>query len=141
VAIDVDLALEPDGLPGAATIMVMSRSPRAEKIPLLGCAVLREDGVVTHVTSGENAGKSPVARFPARQARYGFIELDGKSPATQRFPLAVDPSWNSRKLRLAVFVQYKRTGAVLHATDVPRRSATTTATPTIIPAKAAPGAH
>jgi hypothetical protein len=61
VAIDVDVALEPDGLPGAATIMVTSRSPRAEKIPLLGCAVLREDGVVTHVTSGENAGKSLVA--------------------------------------------------------------------------------
>jgi hypothetical protein len=139
--IDVDLALEPDGLSGTATIRVTSRSPRAEKTPLLVCAVLREDGVVTHVTSGENAGKSLVARFPARQTRYGFIELDDKSPATQRFPFAVDPSGNSRKLRLAVFVQDKRTGAVLQATDVPWRSTTTAAMPAIIPAKAASGAH
>jgi hypothetical protein len=141
VAIDVDLALRPDGLSGTATVKVTSRSARAEKTPLLVCAVLREDGVVTHVLSGENAGKSLVARFPARQTKYEFIELDAKSPATQRFPFAVEPSWNSRKLRLAVFVQEKRTGVVLQATDVPWRSTTTAATPAIIPAKAAPGAH
>ena len=74
-----------DGLSGTATIKVTSRSPRAEKTPLLVCAVLREDGVVTDIPSGENAGKSLVARFPARQTKYEFIELDGKSPATQRF--------------------------------------------------------
>ena len=59
-----------DGLSGTATIKVTSRSPRAEKTPLLVCAVLREDGVVTDIPSGENAGKSLVARFPARQTKY-----------------------------------------------------------------------
>ena len=63
-----------------------SRSTAAEKSPLLVCAVLREDGVVTEIPSGENAGKSLVARFPARQTKYEFIELDGKSPTTNAFP-------------------------------------------------------
>ena len=98
---------------------------RAEKTPLLVCAVLREDGVVTDIPSGENAGKSLVARFPARQTKYEFIELDGKSPATQRFPFAIEPAWNRRNLRLAVFVQDKRTGMVHQATDIPWRSTPT----------------
>ncbi len=76
-----------DGRSGTATIKVTSRSTAAEKSPLLVCAVLREDGVVTDVPSGENAGKSLVARFPARQTKYEFIELDGKSPTTQAFHL------------------------------------------------------
>jgi hypothetical protein len=122
VAIDVDLALEQDGRSGTAAIKVTSRSPRAEKTPLLVCAVLREDGVVTDIPSGENAGKSLVARFPARQTRFEFIELDGKSFATQRFAFAIEPTWNRRNLRLAVFVQDKRTGVVHQATDLPWRS-------------------
>ena len=125
VSIDVDLDLKSDGLSGTANIKVTSRSPRAEKSPLLVCAVLREDGVVTDVPSGENAGKSLVARFPARQSRYEFIELDGKSPATPRFSFAIEPTWNRRNLRLAVFVQDKRTGAVHQATDLPWRSTPT----------------
>ena len=92
MAIDVALDLKSDGLSGTATIKVTSRSARAEKTPLLVCAVLREDGVVTDIPSGENAGKSLVARFPARQTKYEFIELDGKSPATRRFPFAIEPS-------------------------------------------------
>jgi hypothetical protein len=128
VAIDVDLALKPDGLSGTATIKVTSRSNRAEKTPLLVCAVLREDGVITHVPSGENAGKALVARFPARQMKYEFIELDGRSPATQRFPFAIERPWNREKLRLAVFVQDKRTGAVHQATDLPWRSRPTAST-------------
>jgi hypothetical protein len=122
VAIDVDLALEKDGRSGTAAIEVTSRSPRAEKAPLLVCAVLREDGVVTKIPSGENAGKSLVARFPARQTKFEFIELDGKSPATRRFAFAIEPMWNCRNLRLAVFVQDKRTGVVHQATDLPWRS-------------------
>jgi hypothetical protein len=93
-----------------------------EKTPLLVCAVLREDGVATDVLSGENAGKSLVARFPARLTKYDFIELDGKSPATQRFSFEIEPAWNRRKLRLAVFVQDKRTGIVHQAADLPWRS-------------------
>jgi hypothetical protein len=83
---------------------------------------------VTHVPSGENAGKSLVARFPARQTKYEFIELDGKSPATQRFPFAIEPAWDRRKLRLAVFVQDKRTGAVHQAADMPWASTATAPT-------------
>ena len=122
VELDVALDLKGDGLSGTATIKVTSRSTRAEKSPLLVCAVLREDGVVTDVPSGENAGKSLVARFPARQTKYEFIELDGKSPATQRFPFVIEPTWKRQNLRLAVFVQDKRTGVVHQATDLPWRS-------------------
>ena len=141
VGLDVALNLKGDGLSGTATIKVMSRSPRAEKTPLLLCAVLREDGAVTDIPSGENAGKSLVARFPARQTKYDFIELDGKSPATQRFPFAIEPTWNRRKLRLAVFVQDKRTGAVHQAADLPWRSTPTAPTSSASTAKAAPGAR
>ena len=141
VAIEVDLGLESDGLSGTVTVKVTSRSARAEKTPLLVCAVLREDSVVTDIPSGENAGKSLVARFPARRTKYEFIELAGKSPATQRFPFTIEPTWDRRNLRLAVFVQDKRTGAVHQATDVPWRSNTTAATSATSPAKAAPGAR
>ena len=72
---------------------------------------------------------SPIsARFPARQAKYEFIELDGKSPVTQRFPFAIEPTWNRKHLRLAVFVQDKRTGAVHQADDLPWRATPTAAT-------------
>jgi hypothetical protein len=141
VAIDVDLGLESDALSGRATVKVTSRSARAEKTPLLVCAVLREDSVVTDIPSGENAGKSLVARFPARLTKYEFVELDGEAPATQRFPFAIKPTWDRRNLRLAVFVQDKRTGVVHQATDLPWRSTRTAATAAASTAKAAPGAH
>ncbi|QEH32523.1 hypothetical protein OJF2_10000 [Aquisphaera giovannonii] len=124
-AVDVDVSLDvkdPGGkakAQAAATIRVRSRSPRAERTPLLVCAVIREDGVVTDVPSGENAGKSLVARFPARRTKYEFVELDGKAASTSRFSFDVDPSWDRRHLRLAAFVQDKRTGAVLQAADIP----------------------
>ena len=137
VELDVALDLKGNGLSGTATIQVTSRSARAEKSPLLVCAVLREDGVVTDIPSGENAGKSLVARFPARQTKYKFIELAGKSPATQRFTFAIEPAWNRQALRLAVFVQDKRTGAVHQAADLPWRSTPTVAAPATSTAKAA----
>ena len=69
VQIDVALDLEGDGLSGTATIKVKSRSTRADRSPLLVCAVLREDGVVTDIPSGENAGKSLVtASRPDRRS-------------------------------------------------------------------------
>ena len=125
VRLDVTLDIKSGGLSGTATIKVTSRSTRAEKSPLLVCAVLREDGVVTDVPTGENAGKSLVARFPARQTKYETIELDGKSPATQRFSFELDRAWNRQKLRLAVFVQDKRTGVVHQAADVPWQTPST----------------
>jgi hypothetical protein len=119
VRLDVTLDQKSGELSGTATIKVTSRSTRAEKSPLLVCAVLREDGVVTDVPAGENAGKSLVARFPARQTKYETIELDGKAPVTERFSFVIEPDWNRQKLRLAVFVQDKRTGVVHQAADVP----------------------
>jgi hypothetical protein len=139
VGLDVALALKGDGLSGTATIKVTSRSTRAEKSPLLVCAVLREDGVVTDVPSGENAGKSLVARFPARRTKYEFIELDGKSPSTQRFPFEIERSWKRQNLRLAVFVQDKRTGAVHQATDLPWQSTPTAAPSATLTSKASRG--
>ena len=130
VQIDVALDLKADALSGTATIKVTSRSTQAERSPILICAVLREDGVVTNVPSGENAGKALIARFPARQTKYEFIELDGKSTVTQKFPFVIEPTWNRQKLRLAVFVQDKRTGAVHQATDLPWRSTAAVATST-----------
>jgi hypothetical protein len=118
----VSLDVKKDGLSGTATIKVISQSPRVEKSPLLVCAVLREDGVVTDVRSGENAGKSLVARFPARRTKYDFIELDDKSPSTQRFRFEIEPTWKCENLRLAAFVQDKRTGVVHQAADLPWRS-------------------
>jgi hypothetical protein len=139
VQLEVALDLEAPGRSGTATIKVTSRSARAEKSPLLVCAVLREDGVVTGVASGENAGKSLVARFPARQTKYEFIELDSNSPATQRFTFAIKPAWNPQNLRLAVFVQDKRTGVVHQAADLPWRATPPHATPPASTAKAARG--
>jgi hypothetical protein len=125
VGLDVSLEVGSDGRSGAATINVTSRSAGAEKSPLLVCAVLREDGVVTDIPSGENAGKSLVARFPARQTKYEFIELDGKSPTTKRFSFKIEPAWNRQNLRLAVFVQDKRTGVIHQATDLAWQSTPT----------------
>ena len=122
VRLDVALDLKGEGLSGTATIKVTSRSARAEQSPLLVCAVLREDGVVTAIPSGENKGRSLVARFPARQTKYEFIELDGKSPTTQRFSFEIEPTWKRQNLRPAVYVQDDRTGIVHQATDLPWRS-------------------
>jgi hypothetical protein len=141
VALDVALDLKGDGLSGKATIKVTSRSARVEKSPLLVCAVLREDGVVTDIPSGENAGKSLVARFPARQTKYDFTELDGKSPATLRFPFLIEPTWNRENLRLAVFVQDKRTGVIHQAADLPWRSTPTAATSSTSTTNAVSGAR
>lgn len=127
VWIDVALDLKADGLSGVATIKVTSRSSRVEKSPLLVCAVITEDGVVTDIPAGENAGKSLVARFPARQSKYDFIELDRKSPSMRRFSFSIEPTWKRQNLRLAVFVQDKRTGVVHQATVLPWKSTPTNA--------------
>jgi hypothetical protein len=120
--LDVTIDLSPDGLQGTASIRVTSRSPHVEKRPILICAVLREDGAKTHIPRGENAGRLLVARFPARQTKYEFIELEGKSPKQQQFTFTIDPSWNRQRLRLAVFAQDKRTGEVFQAADLPWRA-------------------
>lgn len=122
VDLDATLEVAADGLSGTATIKVTGRSSRVEKSPLLVCTVLRKDGVVTDVASGENGGKSLVARFPARRTKYKFVELDGRSSDPQRFEFDVEPTWSRRNLRLAVFVQDRRNGAVYQAADLPWQS-------------------
>jgi hypothetical protein len=139
VGLDVALDLKSDGLSGTATIKVTSQSTRAEKTPLLVCAVLREDGVVTDISSGENRGKSLVARFAARQTKYEFIELDGKSPTTQRFPFKIEPTWKPKNLRLGVFVQDKRSGVVHQAADLPWQAIPTAEASATSKARASPG--
>ncbi len=94
------------------------------KTPLLVRAVLREDGVVTRIHSGENEGKALLARFPARQTSYDFIELDGKTPTTRKLSFQIEPGWDKDNLRLAVFVQDKRSGVVHQAVEIPWRSTT-----------------
>jgi hypothetical protein len=127
VKLDVTLEVEAGELSGTATIHVKSLSTSVVKKPLLVCAVLREDGVVTPIPSGENKGRSLVARFPARQTKYEFIELDANATRTERFAFAIDPTWKRKYVALAVFVQDKRTGVVHQAADLPWR--TTAAAP------------
>jgi hypothetical protein len=66
------------------------------------------------------------------------VKLDGKSPATKRFPLAIEPTWSRQKVRLAVFVQDKRTAVVHQAADLPWRSTKIAATSATSTAKGAP---
>ncbi len=86
VGIDVNLDLKADGTSGTATVRVASRSARAEKSPLLVFAVLREDGVVTAIPSGENAGRSLVARFPARRRNTNSSSWTGNRPRRNDSP-------------------------------------------------------
>ena len=138
VGLDVAIDVASDGRSGKATVKVTGRSAGALKSPLLVCAVLREDGVVTDIKSGENGGKSLVARFPARQTKYEFIELDGKSSTTKEFTFTIEPTWKRENLRLAAFVQDKRTGGIHQAMDLPWRSTEPAATSTAKVAKEMP---
>jgi hypothetical protein len=69
----------------------------------------------------------------ARLTKFEFIELEGNSLATQRFRFEIEPAWNRKKLRLAVFVQDKRTGSVHQAADVPWASTTAVETSATAP--------
>ena len=119
VTLDVGLDVAEDGLSAAATLRVSRRPGRGVGSPLLLCAVLREDRVATEVRSGENAGKTLIARFPARRTEYDFVELKDDAPASKAFRFAVDPAWNRENLRLACFVQDRSTAVVHQAVDVP----------------------
>jgi len=122
VSLGVDLEVAPDGLSGKASVTVSRRSTKLGDSPLLVCAVIREDRVSTDVLSGENAGKTLIARFPARRTEYDFVELSGSAPVSKQFAFPIDPSWNRDKLRLACFVQDKRTAVVHQAVDLPWRT-------------------
>ncbi len=86
---------------------------------VLLCAVLTEDGVSTKVPSGENGGKTLANRFPARSTKYEFVKLDRKVPAASSFAFKAEPGSDASRLRLVVFAQDRKTGAVYQAVDMP----------------------
>src|SRR4051812_44638314 len=130
VAIGTTLTLDKDRTAGTLQVRVSPRSALVQGRSLLVCAVLREDGVVTHVESGENAKKALKARFPARATRYEYVELAGKDkPKSLDFSFKLDPSWDPARVGLAVFVQDKATGVIYQAAEVPWRGAETTTPP------------
>ncbi len=130
VTLKTTLELTNDTRTGKLAVKVAPRSPVAQDKELLVCAVLREDGVVTKVESGENAKKTLTARFPARATKFSLIELKskGESEKLLSFTFDRDPAWNVEKLDLAVFVQDKATGVIYQAADLPWRSTPGTAT-------------
>ncbi|WP_165070121.1 hypothetical protein [Paludisphaera rhizosphaerae] len=42
--------------------------------------------------SGENAGKTLIARYPARRTEYDLVELSGSAPVSRQFSFTIDPS-------------------------------------------------
>ncbi len=102
VGLDVALDVGSDGRSGTATIKVTSRSARCREVAAPGLRRAPRGRRRYRLSSqAKTRGKSLVARFPARQTKYEFIELDGKSPATKAFTFAIEPSWNRQNLRLA----------------------------------------
>lgn len=122
VTLKTALRLANETRTGKLEVKVAPRSPAVQNRELLVCAVLREDGVVTQVASGENAKKTLTARFPARATKFEFIELKDKTEKALSFAFDRDSSWNVEKLGVAVFVQDKATGVVHQAADLPWRS-------------------
>src|SRR4051812_5754312 len=123
VAIGTALTLDKAKSAGTLQVRVSARSALVQGRPLLVCAVLREDGVVTRVESGENARKALKARFPARTTRYEYVELAEKDkPRTLDFAFRLEPSWDAARAGLVVFVQDKATGVIYQAAEVPWRA-------------------
>jgi len=117
--VDARLALKGDGRSGKVSIAVSSASARVLGRELLVCAVLREDGLVTEVERGENAGKSLVASHPARLTRFGFVTLKAGEKASLDLDLELPSDADPARTRLAVFVQDKTTAVVNQAVDLP----------------------
>ena len=118
VGLDVALDSQADGLSGTTTIKVTSQSSRAERRNLLVCAVLREDGVVTDIPSGENRGKSLVTPSPRGRQNTSSSSSTVSRPQSSGFRSRSSRPGNPG-FRLAVFVQDKRTVIVHQAVDLP----------------------
>lgn len=119
VLLDVDLTPRDDGRAGTTAVRVTPRSRKLDGRSILVCGVLREDGVRTEILAGENEGKILVARFPARQTKYEVIQPTGTEASSVKLDFQLDPSWEAKALRLAVFAQDQKTGEVLQALDRP----------------------
>ena len=119
VELESSLKLKDDDRSGEAIVKIRARSTRVDGKELLIRAVVRDDRVVTHIGSGENADKTLTSRFPARSTKYDYTRLDGKADATLHFRFQLDPSWPLDRLDLVVFAQDKATGTILQSDVIP----------------------
>jgi len=120
-AVDLRATLRVAGTPavGSLNVRVAARSSRVEGRKLLIGAVLRDDSLTNQVLSGENGGKTLVARFPARQTLVDYLSLAGTADQTVTFTFPLDADWTTNKLRVAVFAQDEQSGQVHQALDLP----------------------
>lgn len=119
VALQVWLTAVSGGGAAGLRVRLAALHPSVERRPLLVGAVVRDDGLTNLVRSGENAGKTLVARFPARQMRIDGITLEGPAPRESLFKLVPESDWRTNTLRVAVFVQDAETLVVHQTVDVP----------------------
>jgi hypothetical protein len=119
VALQAQRVTAKDGRSGEATVTVAPRFRTVEDAELLVCAVLRDDRVVTHVDSGENARKTLTARYPVLATRFQYIRLRGVAEATVKFSFQLNHAWNADRLDLVIFAQDRKTGLVHQAMVLP----------------------
>lgn len=77
---------------------------------------LYENNLANQVTAGENKGKRLTHDFVVRELAGPFA-IDGRNVVQHKFALA--PSWKTRDLNVAAFVQTAATGEVLQAAALP----------------------
>jgi hypothetical protein len=116
------LRLTESPLTGELKVRVSSRLPLAEGRKLVIGAVLRDDGVTNRVLSGENAGKTLVARFPARKLLLDHVTLTRGIEQTVAFTFPLAEDWPTNRLRVAIFAQDQQSGIVHQALDLPWRN-------------------
>ena len=119
------LKLAEGGGSGVLTVGVSAASPRVENRDLLVVGVLRQDGVVTKVESGENkgegAGSPRGTRRGRRSSRQSTLSgAEGGAAAGVYARGGVGP----RAAGVAVFVQDKANGRVYQAADLPWQAET-----------------
>jgi hypothetical protein len=134
VALAVRAEPRDDGRAVGLEIELSARGQGVAGRELLVCAALRDDRVATAVASGENGGKTLLARYPARATQHAFVTLEGTKPATLRLELAREPGWDAARLALVTFVQDKQTGAVHQARVTPWPKAKPAASKAVAPA-------
>jgi hypothetical protein len=121
---------------GELKVRVASRLPLAEGRKLVIGAVLRDDGVTNRVLSGENEGKTLVARFPARKLGLDYVTLTRSVEQTVAFKFPLADDWPTNRLRIAIFAQDHQSGIVHQALDLPwRNTEATTNAPSVSPAE------
>lgn len=101
------------------TFITMTASARVASTPttLQGFIALTQDNLVTHVRTGENAGRQLKHDAVVREL-VGPIVFDGAGRARWSGDIALDPRWPVRDLSIAAFVQNADDGDVLQAMRV-----------------------